>query len=86
MQANQQESLILHRDIAASMAKLGVDDQHLEEAKLADNLPLFPEPPGSEEYLGDPKLLGKATQFEIKERRSLPNTFLPHQTFFKFSI
>lgn len=44
----------------ASMAMLGVDQRHVEEAKLAENLPLFPAPPGSDEYLGDPELLGKS--------------------------
>lgn len=49
----------LHRDIASSMAFLGVKNQELKNAELAEDLPLFPEPPGSRAYLGDPTLLGK---------------------------
>lgn len=41
------------------MEKLGVGRNNLKGANLAENLPLFPIPQGSEEYLGDTRLLGK---------------------------
>lgn len=59
LQDNQQESLTLHRDIAASMMKLGINDQQLNRANIAENLPLFDVPQGSDEYLGDSRLLGE---------------------------
>lgn len=41
------------------MAYLGVDGEHLQNAELVQDLPLFPEPRGSRGYLGDPSILGE---------------------------
>lgn len=59
IQDNHQESLNLHRDITNSMTNMGFQRQQIQDAELAEDLPLFPEPPGSDGYLGDPALLGK---------------------------
>lgn len=59
IQNNQQESIHLHRDIALSMSKLNIPIEKLNEAKLVENMKLFEEPPSSENYLGDPIILGE---------------------------
>lgn len=59
IQSLQQESIYLHRDIANSMKQLGVGLNGLSSADIVKNVPLFEEPQGSKDYLGDPSLLGK---------------------------
>ncbi|XP_046431299.1 chondroitin sulfate synthase 1 isoform X2 [Neodiprion fabricii] len=48
----------LHRDIQSMMAELHVDREKIQEYSLSKNVPLFPEKPGSDQYLGDNKVLG----------------------------
>lgn len=59
IQNNQQESIHLHRDIALSMSKLNIPIERLSQAELVKNLKLFEEPPNSENYLGNPIMLGE---------------------------
>lgn len=58
IQEKQQECIGLHRDISSSMSYLGVQPDQLLTAELIDDVALYPEPSGSENYLGDPELLG----------------------------
>ncbi|CAH1113573.1 unnamed protein product [Psylliodes chrysocephalus] len=58
IQKNQQESILLHRDVAASMQELGYRVSRLHSADLAPNLPLFPDQRGADGYLGDSSILG----------------------------
>jgi hypothetical protein len=60
IQNYQQETIDLHRGIASAMAELGYRIDHLQEVSLVEGLRLFPEERGSEGYLGDTSLLGKA--------------------------
>lgn len=65
IQSLKQESIYLHRDIASSMEQLGVNLSQLSTAELVKNVPLFEEPPGSRNYLGDPSLLGNLNIFNF---------------------
>lgn len=58
IQHNYQEAITLHRDISSSMSYFGVEPGSLINSELIEDLPLYPEPPGSEYFLGDPELLG----------------------------
>ncbi|GJQ88202.1 hypothetical protein Trydic_g13194 [Trypoxylus dichotomus] len=58
IQSLRQESIYLHRDVANSMGQLGVSLDKLSTANIVKNVPLFEEPRGSKDYLGDPSLLG----------------------------
>ncbi|XP_057655597.1 chondroitin sulfate synthase 1 isoform X1 [Diorhabda carinulata] len=58
IQKYQQESISLHRDIAASMRELGYRAERVNSAELAPNLPLFTDKKGSGGYLGDTGILG----------------------------
>ncbi|XP_019877807.1 chondroitin sulfate synthase 1 isoform X2 [Aethina tumida] len=58
IQANLQKSIELHRDIAVSMRELGYQKDRLDTAILVRDLPLYPAKRGSDNYLGDTKILG----------------------------
>lgn len=58
IQEQQQESILLHRDIATSMTELGYRMNSIHSAELVSDLDLFPNPKGSGKYLGDTNLLG----------------------------
>ncbi|KAF7281659.1 hypothetical protein GWI33_004458 [Rhynchophorus ferrugineus] len=53
-----QESILLHRDIAASMKELGYRISSIETANLTSNVPLYPAKKGHAGYLGDTSILG----------------------------
>ncbi|KAF5307331.1 hypothetical protein FQR65_LT07048 [Abscondita terminalis] len=58
VQEKQQEVIVLHRDISSSMSYFGVEPEKLIKAELIEDVALYPEPPGSKYFLGDPELLG----------------------------
>lgn len=58
MQERQQQNLLFHRDIAASMTKLGYRRNSIYAAELVSDFPLFPYARGQPNYLGDTNLLG----------------------------
>ncbi|KAB0800270.1 hypothetical protein PPYR_06010 [Photinus pyralis] len=69
IQEKQQESVTLHRDISSSMAYFNIEPSQLQAAELIEDFPLYPEPPGSLNFLGDPELLGapvSLTRFPYK--------------------
>ncbi|KAJ8937489.1 hypothetical protein NQ314_011879 [Rhamnusium bicolor] len=69
IQDGKQKSILLHRDIAASMTELGYRVSRLDVAELVKNLPLFPNHRGSDGYLGDTNILGMPTNI---------NRYTPH--------
>ncbi|KAF5300099.1 hypothetical protein FQA39_LY11291 [Lamprigera yunnana] len=58
IQEKEQEAITLHRDIASSMSYFGVGPGQLLTSELIEDLPLYPESPGSKNFLGDPEFLG----------------------------
>nr|XP_022906021.1 chondroitin sulfate synthase 1 isoform X1 [Onthophagus taurus] len=74
IQSLSQESVDLHRDIASSMAQLNVPISEISNADLAKNMKLFDEEAGSDDYLGDPTILGippSYSRFKPKELRDV---------------
>ncbi|XP_018318487.1 chondroitin sulfate synthase 1 [Agrilus planipennis] len=69
----RQESVELHRDIASSMSFLGLNLSQLHSAEIADDVPLYPSPPGSKGYLGDPELLGVPVGFTRYQPANVDN-------------
>lgn len=59
IQSLEQDKINLHRDIALAMKQLNVDRRLLSNAKLGDQISLYPVSIGNPEYLGNPELLGK---------------------------
>nr|CAH7728883.1 unnamed protein product [Callosobruchus chinensis] len=69
----QQSSLLLHRDIAASMDELGHQVGGLSQVKLSQSLPLFPAKRGAQGYLGETSLLGVPTKLNRYTPHTLEN-------------
>ncbi|CAH1118840.1 unnamed protein product [Phaedon cochleariae] len=71
IQQDQQDSILLHRDIAMSMQELGYRISSLDTADLAENVPLFPVGKGSDGYLGDTSILGAPSSLNRYTPRDL---------------
>ena len=89
IQELQQETIKLHRDVATSMQQIGVTLEGLPKAEIVKDLLLFEEPAGSENYLGDPTLLGiyddKRCRTKVLFLYRLSSQFTSHETrFFHF--
>ncbi|KAK5649187.1 hypothetical protein RI129_000216 [Pyrocoelia pectoralis] len=87
IQEKQQESLTLHRDISSSMAYFGIESFQLQTAELVEDLPLYPEPPGSKHFLGDPEFLGvpaSLTKFNYKTTQDVLDWELISKSLYSF--
>ncbi|XP_045513002.1 chondroitin sulfate synthase 1 [Pieris brassicae] len=59
----RESTLDLHRDIASSLNKLGVEPDQVADYMLLEGIPLFPAKIGEPGYLGDNNILGAPIDF-----------------------